>query len=155
MKEHCQTSYTQQENKAIHLCTCAILQEKRMAPKVTSQTSSGLFRQCQQTKDHPTKAKNALPARALTVTVSPQWIREAEHLVRGLFLSLKIWNLTSQMLGIAQDPSPLLYISLWEWKCLVYAPPLQFFFLLFFKYKFIYFNLRLITLQYCIGFATH
>ena len=25
----------------------------------------------------------------------------------------------------------------------------------FFKYKFIYFNWRLITLQYCIGFATH
>ena len=31
--------------------------------------------------------------------------------------------------------------------------PLSFFF--FFKYKFIYFNWRLITLQYCIGFATH
>ena len=28
-------------------------------------------------------------------------------------------------------------------------------FLLFFKYKFIYFNWRLITLQYCIGFAIH
>ena len=27
--------------------------------------------------------------------------------------------------------------------------------LLFFKYKFIYFNLRLLTLQYCIGFAIH
>ena len=27
--------------------------------------------------------------------------------------------------------------------------------LLFFKYKFIYFNWRLITLQYCIGFAIH
>ena len=26
---------------------------------------------------------------------------------------------------------------------------------LFFKYKFIYFNWRLIPLQYCIGFATH
>ena len=26
---------------------------------------------------------------------------------------------------------------------------------LFFKYKFIYFNWRLITLQYCIGFAIH
>ena len=26
---------------------------------------------------------------------------------------------------------------------------------LFLKYKFIYFNWRLITLQYCIGFATH
>ena len=26
---------------------------------------------------------------------------------------------------------------------------------LFFKYKFIYFNWRLITLQYCIGFARH
>ena len=25
----------------------------------------------------------------------------------------------------------------------------------FFKYKFIYFNWRLITLQYCIGFAMH
>ena len=25
----------------------------------------------------------------------------------------------------------------------------------FFKYKFIYFNWRLITLQYCIGFAIH
>ena len=25
----------------------------------------------------------------------------------------------------------------------------------FLKYKFIYFNWRLITLQYCIGFATH
>ena len=28
-------------------------------------------------------------------------------------------------------------------------------FILFLKYKFIYFNWRLITLQYCIGFATH
>ena len=28
-------------------------------------------------------------------------------------------------------------------------------FLYFFKYKFIYFNWRLITLQYCIGFAIH
>ena len=28
-------------------------------------------------------------------------------------------------------------------------------FILFFKYKFIYFNWRLITLQYCIGFAIH
>ena len=27
--------------------------------------------------------------------------------------------------------------------------------ILFFKYKFIYFNWRLITLQYCIGFAIH
>jgi len=26
---------------------------------------------------------------------------------------------------------------------------------LFFKYKFIYFNWRLINLQYCIGFAIH
>ena len=26
---------------------------------------------------------------------------------------------------------------------------------IFFKYKFIYFNWRLITLQYCIGFAIH
>ena len=25
----------------------------------------------------------------------------------------------------------------------------------FFKYKFIYFNWRLITLQYCVGFAIH
>ena len=30
-----------------------------------------------------------------------------------------------------------------------------FFFLFFFKFKFIYFNWRLITLQYCIGSATH
>ena len=29
------------------------------------------------------------------------------------------------------------------------------FFLIFLKYKFIYFNWRLITLQYCIGFAIH
>ena len=29
------------------------------------------------------------------------------------------------------------------------------FFILFFKIKFIYFNWRLITLQYCIGFAIH
>ena len=29
------------------------------------------------------------------------------------------------------------------------------FYFLFFKYKFIYFNWRLITLQYCIGFAIH
>ena len=28
-------------------------------------------------------------------------------------------------------------------------------FILFFKFKFIYFNWRLITLQYCIGFAIH
>ena len=27
--------------------------------------------------------------------------------------------------------------------------------ILFFKYKFIYLNWRLITLQYCIGFAIH
>ena len=27
--------------------------------------------------------------------------------------------------------------------------------LFFFKFKFIYFNCRLITLQYCIGFAIH
>ena len=30
-----------------------------------------------------------------------------------------------------------------------------FFFLFFFLFKFIYFNWRLITLQYCIGFAIH
>ena len=30
-----------------------------------------------------------------------------------------------------------------------------FFLFLFFKYTFIYFNWRLITLQYCIGFAIH
>ena len=30
-----------------------------------------------------------------------------------------------------------------------------FFFFFFFKYKIIYFNWRLITLQYCIGFAIH
>ena len=29
------------------------------------------------------------------------------------------------------------------------------FFCFFFKYKFIYFNWRLITLQYCTGFAIH
>ena len=29
------------------------------------------------------------------------------------------------------------------------------FFIIFLKYKFIYFNWRLITLQYCIGFAIH
>ena len=29
------------------------------------------------------------------------------------------------------------------------------FFISFLKYKFIYFNWRLITLQYCIGFAIH
>ena len=28
-------------------------------------------------------------------------------------------------------------------------------FILFFKYKFIYFNWRLITLKYCVGFAIH
>ena len=28
-------------------------------------------------------------------------------------------------------------------------------FIYYFKYKFIYFNWRLITLQYCIGFAIH
>ena len=31
----------------------------------------------------------------------------------------------------------------------------QLFFCCFFKYKFIYFNWRLITLPYCIGFAIH
>jgi len=31
----------------------------------------------------------------------------------------------------------------------------MFIFFLFFKYKFIYFNCRLITLQYCTGFAIH
>ena len=30
-----------------------------------------------------------------------------------------------------------------------------FFFKVFFKFKFIYFNWRLITLQYCVGFAIH
>ena len=34
-------------------------------------------------------------------------------------------------------------------SCSLYA------YFLFFKYKFIYFNCRLITLQYCIGFAIH
>ena len=32
---------------------------------------------------------------------------------------------------------------------------LIFLFFPFFKFKFIYFNWRLITLQYCIGFAIH
>ena len=32
---------------------------------------------------------------------------------------------------------------------------LKYCFVTFFKYKFIYFNWRLITLQYCIGFAIH
>ena len=32
---------------------------------------------------------------------------------------------------------------------------LKIFLTYFFKYKFIYFNWRLITLQYCIGFAIH
>ena len=32
---------------------------------------------------------------------------------------------------------------------------LKFLFFTFFKYKFIYFNWRLITLQYCIRFAIH
>ena len=32
---------------------------------------------------------------------------------------------------------------------------LLYYFFLFLKYKFIYFNLRLITLQYCIGFPIH
>ena len=31
----------------------------------------------------------------------------------------------------------------------------MFIYLFIFKYKFIYFNWRLITLQYCIGFAIH
>ena len=35
-------------------------------------------------------------------------------------------------------------------------PPLvDLFYLILFKFKFIYFNWRLITLQYCIGFAIH
>ena len=33
--------------------------------------------------------------------------------------------------------------------------PCPFHFFIFFKFKFIYFNYRLITLQYCIGFAIH
>ena len=37
------------------------------------------------------------------------------------------------------------YFSLFKWFC-----PIN-----FFKCKFIYFNWRLITLQYCIGFAIH
>ena len=41
---------------------------------------------------------------------------------------------------------PQLWISLYSF-CLAIPK--------FFKYKFIYFNLRLITLQYCIGFAIH
>ena len=32
---------------------------------------------------------------------------------------------------------------------------LSFFFLIFLKYKFIYFNWRLIILEYCIGFDIH
>ena len=37
-----------------------------------------------------------------------------------------------------------------KWGGIIY-----FFFFSFFKYKFIYFNSMLITLQYCIGFAIH
>ena len=36
-----------------------------------------------------------------------------------------------------------------------FFPFIHIFFLIFFYYKFIYFNWRLITLQYCIGFAIH
>ena len=45
----------------------------------------------------------------------------------------------------------------WLAKCLLRSMALRFVhhLLKFFKYKFIYFNWRLITLQYCIGFAIH
>ena len=44
-----------------------------------------------------------------------------------------------------------------HWRRKWQPTPVCFFFVfvLFFKYKFIYFNWRLITLQYCIGFAIH
>ena len=59
----------------------------------------------------------------------------------------------------------LLYLLHWQADSLPLAPPgkpLFFFycfeslyFIIFFYHKFIYFNWRLITLQYCIGFAIH
>ena len=51
--------------------------------------------------------------------------------------------------------SPIVMINLWgqAWIFVfLKGTPVDFY---FFKYKFIYFNWRLITLQYCIGFAIH
>ena len=52
------------------------------------------------------------------------------------------------------DLSPLLFFSWWAWLK-VYQFCLSFQRTSFLKYKFIYFNWRLITLQYGIGFAIH
>ena len=47
------------------------------------------------------------------------------------------------------------FISFFFSASLTTLKPLSFFFTFFKKFKFIYFNWRLITLQYCIGFAIH
>ena len=61
------------------------------------------------------------------------------------------WELLS--LGTLLEEHSLLYLFQ---MCFLYEPhQICFLFFLFLKYKFIYFNWRLITLQYCIGFAIH
>ena len=65
----------------------------------------------------------------------------------------QIWKFLSIIYSIYFDACP----PLWE-SNYMYTWPFEIFslcFILFFKYKFIYFNWRLITLQYCIGFAIH
>ena len=47
------------------------------------------------------------------------------------------------------------YFSLGHWSSVCNLSHSKFFFFHFFKYKFINFNWRLITWQYCIGFAIH
>ena len=48
-----------------------------------------------------------------------------------------------------------LYCSMWNQQIKSRDAYKMYYLLSFFKYKFIYFNWRLITLQYCIGFAIH
>ena len=55
-----------------------------------------------------------------------------------------MWDLSSMPLALEEQ-------SLNHW--IKGSPLIRILF--FFKYKFIYFNWRLITLQYCVGFATH
>ena len=43
----------------------------------------------------------------------------------------------------------------WEIFAIELIPGIERLFIDFFKFKFIYFNWRLVTLQYCIGFAIH
>ena len=94
------------------------------------------------------------------------------HWYRSVFPSTCSQTLFLQIFVSLSFPSysPFTHIRLltllhWSWM-LLFAFSLYFFFVCvrvyisvciisFFKYKFIYFNWRLIILQYCIGFAIH